>query len=203
VPGPVGSPAEFCVNSRQRHGVTLCPSLGEGRGDLVSASALRTNPGQDVRRCIQRQAAWESHIMDNVPVHTRSRIMAAVRSTGNRSTELALGTILRRAGLTGYRKHWKVKGKPDFAWPGLRVAVFVDGCFWHGCTMCKRRPRSNVQFWTEKIERNCRRDRRVSEYLRRQGWVVIRVRECAVSKQRTLKRIQRAISDRRSLYAVP
>ena len=67
--------------------------------------------------------------MDHVSKEVRSKIMAAVRSKGNRTTELPLGRLLWAAGLRGYRKHWPVEGKPDFAWPGLKVAVFVDGCF--------------------------------------------------------------------------
>ena len=71
--------------------------------------------------------------MDHVSQEVRSKIMATVRSKGNRTTELRLARLLCEAGLRGYRRQWPVDGKPDFAWPGLKVAVFVDGCFWHGC----------------------------------------------------------------------
>ncbi len=80
--------------------------------------------------------------------------MASIRSRGNGTTELALGKLLRAAGLLGYRKHWPVSGKPDFAWPGRKIAVFVDGCFWHGCTKCKYLPRTNSVFWKEKFAAN-------------------------------------------------
>jgi len=123
--------------------------------------------------------------------------MASVKSRGNKSTELALGSILFAAGMRGYRKHWRVAGRPDFAWPGLKVAVFVDGCFWHGCTKCKYPPRSNRKFWKDKIENNVRRDRRVSRRLRRSGWSVIRVRECAVNREASLRRIIRIVAQRR------
>ena len=116
--------------------------------------------------------------MDHVPREIRSKIMASVRSKGNRTTELALGRILWASGLRGYRKQWPVTGRPDFAWPGLKVAVFVDGCFWHGCPLCKRVPASSVSFWRTKIQRNVRRDEKVSRQLRREGWRVIRIREC-------------------------
>lgn len=69
-------------------------------------------------------------------------------------------------------------GKPDFVFRRVRVAVFVDGCFWHGCSRCKRPPKSNVVFWENKVLVNQRRDRRVASALRRSGWKVIRVREC-------------------------
>ena len=118
--------------------------------------------------------------------------MAIVRSKGNRTTELALGRILWAAGLRGYRKQWPVDGKPDFAWPRLKVAVFVDGCFWHGCT-CKYLPRTRAKFWRDKIENNRRRDRRVARRLRRVGWTVIRVKECAVFRPSTVTRISRAV----------
>jgi len=130
--------------------------------------------------------------MDHVPKEVRSRIMAAIRSRGNTTTELPLAKLLWAAGLRGYRKHWPVVGKPDFAWPGRRVAVFVDGCFWHGCR-CKRLPRTNTEFWRDKIVTNMRRDRRVSRTLRREGWTVIRVKECAVRRASTLARIAKAV----------
>src|ERR1039457_4619421 len=114
--------------------------------------------------------------MDRVSREVRSRNMAAVRSKGNRSTELVLGRLLWASGLRGYRKHWTVDGRPDFAWPSLRCAAFVDGCFWHGCTRCKNLPRSNASFWRDKIEANQRRDKRVTKRLRRAGWTVVRVK---------------------------
>lgn len=127
--------------------------------------------------------------MDRVSKEIRSRNMAAVRSKGNRSTELALGRILWASGLRGYRKHWPVDGRPDFAWPCLKVAIFVDGCFWHGCTRCRSLPRSNAAFWRDKIEENQRRDKRVTARLRRAGWTVVRVKECALFWPSSLHRI--------------
>jgi DNA mismatch endonuclease (patch repair protein) len=131
--------------------------------------------------------------MDHVSKEIRSKIMAAVRSRGNTTTELPLGKLLWAAGIRGYRKHWPVLGTPDFAWPCRKIAVFVDGCFWHGCS-CKYLPRSNTEFWRNKIEANRRRDRRVSAKLRADGWTVIRVKECAVTKRSTLSRIARALN---------
>lgn len=130
--------------------------------------------------------------MDNVSKEVRSRIMAGIRSRGNATTELTLGELLWAAGLRGYRKHWRVQGKPDFAWPGRKVAVFVDGCFWHGCS-CKCLPNTNRAFWRDKIETNKRRDLRVARSLRWEGWKVIRVKECAIRKPSTLARIARAL----------
>ncbi len=136
-------------------------------------------------------------MVDHVTIEVRSKIMASVRSRGNRTTEVALGRLLWAAGLRGYRKQWSVAGKPDFAWPGLKVAVFVDGCFWHGCS-CKYLPRSNQDFWRSKIENNERRDRRVTARLRKAGWTVLRIKECAVARPSTLKRIAAALKARRA-----
>ena len=118
--------------------------------------------------------------------------MAAVHSRGNTTTELPLGKLLWAANLRGYRKHWHVVGKPDFAWPRRKVAVFVDGCFWHGCS-CKYLPRTNTKFWRNKIETNKRRDRQVVAELRRKGWKVLRIKECVVRKPSTLLRIARIL----------
>lgn len=126
----------------------------------------------------------------------RSRTMRAIRSQGNRSTELRLAGILRRAGLSGWRRHLPLAGTPDFAWPAQKVALFVDGCFWHGCPVCQRSsPTANATYWRAKIERNKRRDRRVARTLRAQGWAVIRVWEHALGGEpRLLARTRRALS---------
>jgi DNA mismatch endonuclease (patch repair protein) len=139
--------------------------------------------------------------MDRVSKTIRSRIMAAIRSRGNATTELSLGKLLWAANLRGYGKHWRVVGKPDFAWPGRKVAVFVDGCFWHGCR-CKYLPRTNMEFWRNKIETNKRRDRRVSRLLQRAGWKVVRIKECAVRKPSTLTRIAKAVGRARRFAGV-
>jgi DNA mismatch endonuclease (patch repair protein) len=124
--------------------------------------------------------------------------MAAVKPFGNKTTEQAMGRLLWEQGLRGYRKHWPVAGKPDFAWPGLKVALFVDGCFWHGCPRCKRTPTSNTAFWDARIGGNRKRDQRVSRSLRRDGWLVIRVWECALRKKSTMERIGTALLARRA-----
>ncbi len=141
--------------------------------------------------------------MDRVTPEVRSKIMSSVRSRGNLTTEKRLGEKLWSIGLRGYRKHWHVDGTPDFAWPKLKVAVFVDGCFWHGCPKCDRPSKSNVAFWRRKIENNRERDRRVSRSLRRGGWIVVRIWECEVSSRRSLSRIAVALTKRRDLAMLP
>jgi DNA mismatch endonuclease (patch repair protein) len=134
--------------------------------------------------------------MDHVSKRVRSKIMASVRSRGNKTTEVAFARLLSEAGIRGYRTQWPVAGKPDFAWPRIKLAVFVDGCFWHGCTRCKYPPRTNKKFWTEKFASNKRRDRRVAQRLRRDGWRVIRIRECEIGSPRSIGRVKRMIAGR-------
>lgn len=131
--------------------------------------------------------------MDKYDSETRSRMMAAVRSRGNKSTELEMIQLLRTQQLTGWRRHLKLPGRPDFCWIKYKVVLFVDGCFWHGCPACRRPPKSNTTFWDKKILANRRRDRKVNRLLRRLGWRVIRVRECRLKHRATLLRLKRFI----------
>ena len=135
-------------------------------------------------------------MVDNVDRATRSRYMSAVKSRGNRSTELRMAKLLRRHGLTGWRRHHPVPGTPDFCWPKLKLALFVDGCFWHGCPRCRRAPKSRVAFWNGKVSENRRRDRRADRALRKLGWSVIRVWECQIGAPATVIRLQRAVRNR-------
>ena len=95
----------------------------------------------------------------------RSRIMSAVRSSGNKSTEERLIKIMRLHKITRWRRNWPLPGKPDFAFPKSKLAVFVDGCFWHGCTRCYTEPVINAEYWREKIRRNILRDHKVIRLL--------------------------------------
>jgi DNA mismatch endonuclease (patch repair protein) len=115
--------------------------------------------------------------VDTCTAERRSQIMAGIGSAGNRTTELALLAHFRNRGIVGWRRHYQVSGTPDFAFPKSKIAVFVDGCFWHGCSTHCRLPRTNADYWMNKISRNVRRDARVGRELRRKGWVVIRIWE--------------------------
>ena len=131
----------------------------------------------------------------NVP-EKRSRTMAAVRGKGNRTTERRLRCALAAAGIRGWKMHpYDIPGCPDFWFPRARLAVFVDGCFWHGCPKCGHLPRTNAAFWKAKFERNKARDRRVTRRLRQQGVAVIRIWECQIRAERAqyLLRIRRAL----------
>jgi DNA mismatch endonuclease (patch repair protein) len=107
----------------------------------------------------------------------RSQVMAAVKSKGNKDTELKLASILRAHGINGWRRHQPVLGKPDFVFRKVRLAVFVDGCFWHSCRWHCRMPKSRQDFWKPKIARNKARDLEVGRLLRKRGWRVLRIWE--------------------------
>jgi DNA mismatch endonuclease (patch repair protein) len=131
--------------------------------------------------------------LDTVDKATRSRYMSAVKSRGNRSTEMKMVQLLRRNKLKGWRRHKSITGTPDFCWPAIKVALFVDGCFWHGCPRCYNLPKSNVIFWKKKVIGNRRHDKRVNLLLRAQGWKVLRVWGCRINEKRTLLRLRTAL----------
>ena len=120
--------------------------------------------------------------------------MARIPGHRNRSTEMELVKLFRRHKITGWRRNQKVFGKPDFVFPKLKLAVFVDGCFWHGCPKHGTEPKANRVFWKNKFARNRARDRRVNRALRAHGWRVLRVWECALARgpEFCIARIRRA-----------
>jgi DNA mismatch endonuclease (patch repair protein) len=131
---------------------------------------------------------------DNLSSEARSEQMRRVVSKGNRSTEMKLMEIFRSNRILGWRRNQKQIGKPDFVFRRERVCVFVDGCFWHGCPMCYRAPRSNLPYWQGKIKRNHARDRHVTRSLKGLGWRVARVWEhelAAKRRSRLLSRLAR------------
>lgn len=102
----------------------------------------------------------------------------------NTKPELLVRKRLRDAGLAGYRLQWKVPGRPDIAWPGKKVALFVNGCFWHRCPHCNPpTPKSNVTYWVIKFENNVNRDRRTMAELAELGWTVHVIWECQLTKK--------------------
>lgn len=125
----------------------------------------------------------------------RSDVMSKIRGRGNKDTELALAKLFRLNKITGWRRHQKIFGKPDFVFSKLKLAVFVDGCFWHGCPRHASKPKSNRAFWNQKLSANKNRDVLVNQQLKKLGWRVIRIWECALKKNplNCLQRIQRAL----------
>lgn len=121
----------------------------------------------------------------------RSRIMASVKSRNTKSTELRFISILKDKSITGWRRNYPLIGKPDFVFPCLRIAVFIDGCFWHGCPNHCRMPSSNVDYWHNKIEKNKKRDKKITKNLKMKGWQVIRVWEHEIKSGKLSKKLKR------------
>lgn len=141
----------------------------------------------------------------------RSEVMSLIRSTGNKATELRLIQIFRANGITDWRRGCSLalaprssksqgpsaknrstgKVKPDFIFPKLKLAVFVDGCFWHGCPKHGTSPKTRASFWLAKITGNKARDRRVNYALRQRCWTVVRIWEHELSRKNEAKLIRR------------
>ena len=141
---------------------------------------------------------------DFVTKSVRSAIMSRIRGRVNKRTESDVVTLLRNAGIHGWRRHqtirftghksfqvkssdgikFKPQVHPDFSFQRVKVALFIDGCFWHGCPKCYRKPKSHGRFWTVKVRRNQERDRFQTSALKRMGWRVIRIRECALTSKK-------------------
>ena len=126
----------------------------------------------------------------------RSEVMSRIRGHGNKDTELVLAKLFRRNKITGWRRNQKIFGKPDFIFRQMRLALFVDGCFWHGCPKHGTQPKGNRTFWKKKFTRNKARDVLVTRALRRTGWRVLRIWEHELAKKneaRLLRGIQRIL----------
>lgn len=114
----------------------------------------------------------------------RSQVMSSVRSKRNKTTELRLIEIFKQNGIVGWRRNYKVKGHPDFVFLDKKIAVFVDGCFWHGHDCRNTRPTDNAEFWQKKRERNIAHDKEITTLFESRGWTVIRIWECELKKDK-------------------
>lgn len=126
--------------------------------------------------------------MDVFSPAKRSEVMSRIRSFGNKSTEALFAGVLREERLFGWRRKQKVFGKPDFVFRTSKVAVFIDGCFWHFCPRHGRFPSSRRSYWRKKILRNVERAKEVNCFLRRQRWKVLRIWECELKDNARLNR---------------
>src|SRR5439155_9935966 len=115
----------------------------------------------------------------------RSAVMSRIRGGGNRATELRMIALFREHGIVGWRRNARVFGKPDFIFPRGRIAVFVDGCFWHRHEDCKfaYTPKSRLEFWGRKFDNNVKRDKVVTRALRKNRWKVLRIWECQLHRR--------------------
>ncbi len=136
------------------------------------------------------------------PVPTDPRVSAVMSRIRAKHTgpELRVRQALRARGLTGYRLHHaQAPGRPDIAFVGRKVAVFVHGCFWHGCPHCRpRRPTTHRAFWNAKLDRNRARDAEKARALRRAGWRVVTLWECKLAwgLDREVGKVLRAVRER-------
>jgi DNA mismatch endonuclease (patch repair protein) len=117
----------------------------------------------------------------------------------NTKPELLVRRLLREAGYPGYRLHWKkAPGRPDIAYPGRSVAIFVNGCYWHRCPNCSPpTPKAHAEFWASKFEANEARDARQAAALRAASWTVVTIWECAIARD-PVESIQPALDVLRS-----
>lgn len=154
----------------------------------------------------------------------RSEVMSRIRGRGNKDTELALAKVLRAHGTTGWRRHVEIRGRvvlprgqnfkagqqrrpifrvrPDFVFRQVRLALFVDGCFWHGCPKHATKPKNNRAFWQRKLAGNKQRDALVMRTLRRSGWRVLRIWECALQRATTGKPVKRKSHEARLIRRI-
>lgn len=140
-------------------------------------------------------------------VRRRAAVRKSMQGNKRRDTkpELLVRQRLRAAGLTGYRLDWaKAPGRPDIAFPGRKVAIFVNGCYWHRCPHCSPSvPRKNVEFWEAKFRRNVERDKRALAELEELGWLAITIWECELKHDRIDETMERVIEQVRSAGKQP
>ena len=148
---------------------------------------------------VANSVAYHRRMPDVFTQSKRSEVMSKIRSRGNRGTELAMVQLFRTHRIIGWRRHSKrVFGRPDFIFPKLKLAIFVDGCFWHACPKHSTMPKQNRKFWKQKLDRNQQRDRLVRRTLVSRGWRVLRVWEHDLrlrNQNRLLRRVRRVIGE--------
>ncbi|MBR4461578.1 MAG: hypothetical protein IKS51_03245 [Erysipelotrichaceae bacterium] len=109
--------------------------------------------------------------------------MKRVKSKNNKTTELQMIKAFGDFKIHGWRRNYDIKGHPDFVFLKKHIAVFVDGCFWHGHDCRNTRPENNKIFWEEKRNRNMQHDKEITQYLIDRNWTVIRIWECELKKK--------------------
>ena len=119
--------------------------------------------------------------MDKITKEQRSHNMSMIRSS-NTKPELLFRKYIWNRKIRGYRINYKIKSRPDVYFPKKKIAIFIDGCFWHKCQECYARPKSNNEYWDRKIENNVIRDDQANQHLKDKGISVIRFWEREISK---------------------
>lgn len=152
-------------------------TAGTGRDSVAPGDSGIQRPRCFAYRPANKSAIRREASPDVFTKAKRSDVMSRIRGCGNKETELAVANLLRQHGVTGWRRNQKIFGKPDFTFGEVRLALFVDGCFWHGCPKHSNRPSNNRAFWKKKLSANKRRDRLVTRTLQANGWRVLRIWE--------------------------
>jgi len=181
--------------TQMRHvGNAVPPLLARALRDQIARDYRTYFAGVQGNACPVRTQKVENPI-------ERSRIMRAVTSK-NSTAEVSLRKAIWAIGLRGYRLHCnELPGKPDLVFKSSRVAVFVDGCFWHGCARCYRAPKTNDAYWQMKVNRNRERDKRTTKECRARGWRVVRLWEHDILRapDRCARKLAKIIADRDSV----
>lgn len=161
------------ADSTERLGCILPAQLREAAPILDCSPGLEYEPSVEIKL---RKTLPNGKFLNVPKLH--SERMAKVRSRGNRSTEIPLRLALVRLGLRGWELHPRdIFGRPDFYFRRPRVAVFIDGCFWHNCPRCGHIPSKRTAYWVMKFRRNTLRSKLVRRHLASQGITVVRVWE--------------------------
>lgn len=128
----------------------------------------------------------------------RSANMAAIRSTGNLTTEIRFIQLMRQHKISGWRRGSRLPGRPDFVFKNKKLTVFVDGDFWHGNSRNFHLPKTNIPYWRKKIHRNKVRDKTINRTLKDAGWEIVRVWESTLRKNgaAAMKRLAKALNQR-------
>lgn len=127
----------------------------------------------------------------------RSDVMSRIKGKGNKDTEIAMIKVMRKHHVSGWRRNQPVLGKPDFVFWEYKIALFVDGCFWHSCPLHANTPKNNRKFWIKKLKGSADRDVFVNRELKKLGWKVIRIWEHEFKEpQKIASKIKRQIEKR-------
>jgi DNA mismatch endonuclease (patch repair protein) len=111
----------------------------------------------------------------------RSYNMSRIKARDTKP-EIKLGSLLSKRGIRGYKTHYHLPGTPDIVFVKKRLAVFIDGCFWHKCPKCFKKPATRTHFWMKKIKGNVLRDKEVNKRLKKDRWKVLRFWEHEIRK---------------------
>jgi DNA mismatch endonuclease (patch repair protein) len=118
---------------------------------------------------------------DVLTLKQRKKNMSRIRGK-NTGPEIKLRKLLWSRGIRGYRIHYNLLGKPDIVFTKKKIAIFIDGCFWHKCSICFQKPETRKEFWMKKISSNVERDLKNTRQLQEEGWTVLRFWEHEIRK---------------------